>query len=97
MITVIALSQLAFLSLGVAFLKIMVRAHAGTPSSPLVDFLNTHWPWFFLIPLAWIAYARICLRVNRAPLSPGFARAIGVVIAAVFFVFFVALAFFPRA
>lgn len=89
MINVLALTQLAFLSLGVVLMRILYRANGGATSSAYVEFWMRHGLWLFLVPPAWVVLALVAQRFNRAPLTPRVAQGMGVLLAVVFFAFFV--------
>ena len=97
MITAIALTQLVFLTLGVIFLKGMVNANGDISASLYFQFLDKNWPWFFLLPVAWIAFVQISYRINSVPLTPTVARVIGIVLSGICFTFFASVIFFPSA
>jgi ABC-type enterochelin transport system permease subunit len=97
MITVLALTQLVFLTLGTIFLKGMVNANGDIASSLYFQFLDKNWPWLFLLPLAWIAFAQISYHINKAPLTPPVARVIGIVLSGICLIFFASVTFFPSA
>jgi len=97
MITVIAITQFVFLTLGVIFLKGIVNANGDSSSSLYFQFLDNNWPWLFLVPVAWIIFTQISYQINRFPLTPKVARVIGVVLSGICFVFFASVNFFPSA
>jgi hypothetical protein len=61
MTTVIALTQLIFLTLGLVFLKGMMNANEG---------IDENWPWLFLLPIAWIVFAQITYQISKGFLTP---------------------------
>lgn len=87
MIPVIALTQLAFLSLAVVFAKILFRADGAEAASGFALWVQRHGMWLFLAPVAWVILARVSDTVRRAPLSPPVAKAVGVVLSVAAFVF----------
>ncbi|MBN8248836.1 MAG: hypothetical protein J0L84_15525 [Verrucomicrobia bacterium] len=87
MIPVIALTQLAFISLAVVFAKILFRADGADAASGFALWVQQHGMWLFLVPVAWVILARVCETVRRAPLSPPVARAMGVTLSVAAFVF----------
>ena len=97
MTTVLALTQLVFLALGTMFLKGMVNANGNITSSLYFQFLDKNWPWLFLLPVAWIAYAQISYHVNKGPFAVAVARAIGIVLTGICFVYFGSVMAFPSA
>ncbi len=88
MINVIALTQFAFLSLGVVLSRILYRASGSHTPSLYSRIVIEQWYWLFAIPVLWIGFALLATRVNRVPLTPGIARALGVSLATICFVFF---------
>jgi len=85
MIISIALTQFVFISLGILAVNVLLKAggFAQNVESSFPDF--TVWMasqslWFFIIPLAWIAFAALCDRVKRGLLSESGARFTGVAI-----------------
>jgi hypothetical protein len=68
MINVIALTQFAFLTLGIVFLKIMIQANSDYQISRYLQTLNRIALWLLAIPIVWIAFASLCAHINRAPL-----------------------------
>jgi hypothetical protein len=97
MITVFALTQFVFLILGTIFLKGIVNANGDIASSLYFQFLDKNWPWFFLIPIVWIAYTQTSYKVNKAPFTPTIARVIGLILSGVCLLFFASVMFFPSA
>ena len=59
MINVIALTQFAFLTLGIVFLKIMIQANSDYQISRYLQTLNRIALWLFAIPIVWIAFASL--------------------------------------
>lgn len=95
MILVIALTQFAFLTLGIAALKILVRSDAGSSIAPHWISLNQWSILLFLIPIIWTGFASACQMVNKGPLNLNVARIIGVIVAIACFLFLIAVTFFP--
>ncbi len=93
MIRVLALTQFAFLALGIVAFKIMV--HADTTVPPSLESLNQWSLWLFAIPLVWVAFASLCGHLEKAPLSSAVARVIGVIVAVLCFLFLVSATFLP--
>lgn len=81
MVTVIAMTQFAFLALGIVALKILIHASGSETISPALQRLDRMSLWLFVIPLAWIAFASVCAHINRFPLVTNVARILGVIIA----------------
>jgi len=89
MITVLSLTQFAFLSLGIMALKILLHATSNpAPPPPFAAFLDQYYKWLFVLPILWVAYASACVRINRGVLSAKVARVAGVVLAAAIFLCF---------
>ena len=95
MINVIALTQFAFLTLGIVFLKIMIQANSDYQISRYLQTLNRIALWLFAIPIVWIAFASLCSHINRAPLIPRVAYGVGIVIAVLCFLFLATVALLP--
>lgn len=93
MINVLALTQLAFLTLGVVLTRILYRANGKTIPSEFVDVVIHQWYWLFAAPLVWIAFAKVSERFDRFPFSVRVAHAFGVALAVASFVFFVGTSF----
>ena len=74
MIIVFALTQFVLLTLGTIFLKGMVNANGDITSSLYFQFLDQNWIWFFLLPVAWTAYAHVSYKLNKGPFTPAVAR-----------------------
>lgn len=91
MIPVLALTQLAFISLAVVFAKILFRADGPDAASGFALWVQRHGMWLFLVPVAWVILARVCDLVRRPPLAPTVAKAIGVVLSVAAFVFLLAV------
>lgn len=87
MIKVLALTQFAFLSLGVVALKIMLQANPRTEASEFLRRLDGISLWLFLVPLAWVAFASACLHQDRGVLRPRAAQVLGVILAVACFLF----------
>jgi len=97
MITVLALTQFVFLTLGTIFLKGMVNANGNIASSLYFQFLDKNWPWFYLIPVVWIGYTQTSYKVNKGPFTPTVAHVIGVILSGACLLFFASVMFFPSA
>ena len=87
MIRVIAMTQFAFLTLGVVSLKIMIQANTDASESAYLEFLNTISLWLFAIPIGWVFFATLCSKINKAPLTLKVAQVTGVIIAVACFLF----------
>ena len=92
---VIALTQFAFLTLGIVFLKIMIQANSDYQVSRYLQTLNRIALWLFAIPIVWIAFAFLCSRINRAPLIPRVAYGVGIVVAVLCFLFLATVTLLP--
>ncbi len=97
MTNVLALTQFAFLSLGIVALKIMIQANGRELASPWLQRLDGVALWLFLLPLAWIAFASVCFHLNRGPLRPKVAKVVGVALAVLCFLFLATVTFLPTA
>jgi hypothetical protein len=95
MINVIALTQFAFLTLGIVSLKIMLQSNGTAAVSHYLQTLNGVSLWLFAIPLIWIAFASACFHINRGPLKPMVGNVIGVALAVLSFLFLVTVTFLP--
>jgi hypothetical protein len=95
MITVLALTQLVFLTLGTIFLKGMVNANGDISSSLFFQLLDNNWLWLYLLPAAWIAYTLVSYNAKRGPLTPTVARVIGVILSGICLIYFASVLFFP--
>ncbi|HEY8901117.1 MAG TPA: hypothetical protein VIM61_11960 [Chthoniobacterales bacterium] len=93
MIRVLALTQFAFLSLGVVVLKIMLQANPGLDGSSYLLRLDRIALWLFVVPLVWVAFASACVNLDRGILRPKLAQALGVLLAIACFLFLVASTF----
>ncbi|MDD5268376.1 MAG: hypothetical protein PHO08_14815 [Methylococcales bacterium] len=98
MITVISLTQFAFLSLGIMALKILIHA-SSVPVEPnsFTAFLDYYGLLLYALPVLWIAYATACVRIDRGALSANAARVVGVIISAAIFICFTLVIMLPRA
>ena len=92
MIRVLALTQFAFLTLGIVALKILVQANGALTTSPWHQFLDRWALWLFVIPPLWVGFASICLAYGSAAL-PRIAQALGVVLAVLCFLFLATVTF----
>jgi hypothetical protein len=95
MINVIALTQFAFLTLGIVFLKIMIQANSDYQVSRYLQTLNRIALWLLAIPIVWIAFASLCAHINRAPLIPRVAYWVGIIMAVLCFLFLATVALLP--
>ncbi len=96
MVKVIALTQFAFLTLGIVSLKIMLQANGNSEVSPYLQTLNQWVLWLFAVPLVWIAFASICAHVEKGPLNAKVARVVGILLAIASFLFLATVTFLPR-
>jgi hypothetical protein len=92
MIRVLALTQFAFLTLGIVAMRILVRANASEPTSSWLQFLDQWVLWLFLVPLAWVGFATLCVAYGKTVL-PRIAQALGVVLAILCFLFLATVTF----
>lgn len=91
MILVLALTQFAFLVLGIVFLKILVNATTGT--LPLfVTVLNGNAMWLLVIPLIW-AFLVSAFGRGGGALAEKVTRASGAAVAVLCFCFLAAVAY----
>jgi hypothetical protein len=97
MITALVITQLVFITLGAIFLKGMVNANGDITSSPYFQFLDQNWLWFFLIPVAWIAFTLTTYQINKGPFTPAVAQIVGIVLSGICLIFFASVIFFPSA
>lgn len=95
MINVIALTQFAFLTLSIVFLKILIHANSDLRISRYLQTLDSIALWLFAIPIVWIGFASLCSRINRAPLTPRIAYWVGIILAVLCFVFLATVTLFP--
>jgi hypothetical protein len=96
MIKVIALTQFAFLSLGIVALKIMLQANATSSIPAYLQTLNQWALWLFAVPIVWIAFASLCSHLEKGPLSSRVAQAMGILLAVLCFLFLATVTFLPR-
>ena len=94
MIVSIASTQFVFLALGMLAMNVLLKAGGYAPNvagtfPPLAITLAHQGLWLFCAPLAWVAFATMCLHFRNAVLNETTARATGVVVAAATFVTFV--------
>jgi hypothetical protein len=97
MIIVFPLTQFVLLTLGTIFLKGMVNANGDISSSLYFQFLDQNWLWFFLLPVAWTAYAQVSYKLNKGPFTPAVARLLGIALSGFCLLFFASVMFFPSA
>jgi hypothetical protein len=95
MINVIALTQFAFLTLSIVFLKIMIHADSDLRISRYLQTLDRIALWLFLIPVVWIAFASLCSRINKPPLTGRVAYWVGIIIAVLCFLFLATVTLIP--
>ena len=97
MITLISLTQFAFLSLGIMALKILIHASSNPASQPpFTAFLDSYGLWLFAIPILWATYASASARINHGVLSTTVAHAVGVILAAAIFLCFAIVVMLPN-
>jgi len=94
MIVSIASTQFVFLALGTLAMNVLLKSGGYAPNvsgtfPPLAVTLAHQGLWLFCVPLAWVAFATVCLHFKNAVLNETTARATGVAIAAAIFVTFV--------
>lgn len=92
---IIALTQFAFLALGFVALKILIHARSDYRTSSYLQSLDRVSFWVLAIPLAWMAFALLCSRVDRPPLIPRVAYGAGIVIAVLCCLFLIASTVLP--
>lgn len=92
MIRVLALTQFAFLTLGIVALKILVQANGAIRTSSYLQFLNQWALWLFAVPLIWVAFASLCVAYGNSIL-PRIAQATGVALAILCFLFLATVTF----
>jgi hypothetical protein len=92
---IIALTQFAFVALGFVTLKILIHARSDYLTSSYLQTLDGLSYWLFAIPLAWMAFALLCTRVDRGPLVPRVAYGSGIVIAVLCCLFLIASTVLP--
>ncbi|MFY8215618.1 MAG: hypothetical protein ACOVMP_03350 [Chthoniobacterales bacterium] len=95
MVTVIALTQFAFLALGIVALKILIHASGSETISPYLQNLDRLSLWLFAVPLLWIGFASVCAHINRFPLVTKVAQTVGVLLAVACGIFTFVVAFLP--
>jgi len=94
MIVSIASTQFVFLALGMLAMNVLLKAGGYAPNvagtfPPLAITLAHQGLWMFCVPIAWVAFATMCVQFKSAVLNEMTARATGVVIAVAIFVTFV--------
>ena len=92
MITVVALTQFAFLTLGIVSLKILIHSVSSVP--PSIRRLDVISLWLFSVPVIWSAYATITVRMDKRPVSAVVAQTIGIVLAVLSSLFLAAVVFY---
>ena len=85
MITSIGCTQFVFLSLGILALNVLLKAsgyaaNVAESFPSLTVYLAQHGLWIFCVPLAWVAVAALCARINTS-LANSIARVSGIVVA----------------
>ena len=93
MINVIALTQFAFLALGIASLKILIQADTGASLSPSMQMFDRYSLWLFFIPVLWIGFASLCQILHRGPFNIKVARILGVGLAILSLLFLISVTF----
>jgi hypothetical protein len=78
MITVIGLTQFAFLALAVATLKILV--HSSSSTAGPVQTLDRLSLWFFSIPVIWTGCATLSAQFSGAPQTVTYVIGIGLAV-----------------
>ena len=91
-ITVTALAQFAFITLGIAALKILI--HSVTSVRGSIQWFGVMSPWLFSIPVIWSVYATIVVRMNTAPRTRFVTQVIGIVLTALSFLFLLVIVFY---
>ena len=94
MIVSIAGTQFVFLALGTLALNVLLKAGGYAPNvagtfPPLAVTLAHQGLWLFCVPLAWVAFATMCVHFKNAILNETTAQTTGVVVAAAIFGTFV--------
>ena len=96
MILSIALTQFVFISLGILSVNVLLKA-AGYATNVAETFpafsvwMATQSLWLFAMPLAWVAFAGLCLHISKGLFSEMTARVTGVFLAmAIFAAYFTA-------
>ncbi len=92
---IIALTQFAFLTLGIVFLKILIQSNRDYRISKYLQTLDRIALWLFAIPIVRIAFTFLCSRIDKAPLTPRVAYGVGIVIAALCFLFLATVTLLP--
>jgi len=96
MITVIALTQFAFIALGLMAVKIIYMAHSTTQTLyGYTLFLERYGFWLFVVPFLWMFYAQSSMMLKRSIFQPKIARAVGVGISVVVVLLFLLVTLFP--
>lgn len=93
MILSFALTQFVFVSLGILTVNVLLKAggYAGNVAAtfpPLSVWMATHGAWFFAIPLAWVAFAALCVHLRSGIFTETLARLTGFVLTAGLFVIY---------
>jgi len=96
MITVIALTQFAFIALGLMAVKIICMAQSTTQTLfGYTLFLERYGFWLFVIPFLWMFYAQSSIMLKRGIFQPQTARAVGAGISVLVVVMFLVVAIHP--
>jgi hypothetical protein len=98
MILSIALTQFVFISLGMLSVNVLLKAagYAANVAETFPEFsvwMAIQSLWLFALPLAWVAFAGLCLHVDKGPLSEVVARVTGVALAVAIFAAYFTAAF----
>src|ERR1051325_5985119 len=89
-ITVIGLTQFAFLALAITSVKILV--HSQSSISSTVRIIDSIALWFFSIPVMWTGYATIAAQFSRPVQTVTYA--IGITLAVISFLLLLAVVFY---
>jgi hypothetical protein len=96
MITVIALTQFAFIALGLMAVKIIYMAHSTTATLfGYTLFLDRYGFWLFIIPFLWMFYAQSSIMLKRSIFQPKIARAVGIGISVLVVLLFLTVTLYP--
>jgi hypothetical protein len=96
MITVIALTQFAFIALGLMAVKIICMAQSTTQTLlGYTLFLERYGFWLFVIPFLWMFYAQSSIMLKRGIFQPQTARAVGAGISVLVVIMFLVVAIHP--
>lgn len=98
MILSIALTQFVFISLGMLSVNVLLKA-AGYAANVAETFpafsvwMATRSLWLFILPLAWVAFAGLCLHIGRGRFTEMAAQVSGVALAVAIFAAYFTAAF----